>query len=314
MKGFRYIIISSVILLAAAHCNAQLLHKSDDFSKVLSPEIPNFVFFADKKVDLDSEDMYERYDRELTSMAYTHGNTLHTLKRANKYFPVLAPILKQNGVPTDLLYLACIESNLNPTAISPAKAAGLWQFMASTAREYGLEVNDYVDERYDIEKSTAAACRYLKKAYAKYGNWESVAASYNGGMQRISRELESQIQSSAYNLYLVEETNRYMFRLLAMKEIMENPSKYGFELDTNQFYFPAVYETIKINGPVGDWAEWAQSHGISYRTLREHNPWIRAKSLPNKTGKTYNVKIPTKESMSRSKQKREIYNQNWISK
>lgn len=303
-------IITFSIAVSIPNASGQLLHPAKEFSEVFSPDIPNFVFFADKKIDLDRDDMYERYDRELTSMAYTHGNTLLTLKRANKYFPVIIPILRENNVPEDLIYLACIESNLNTRALSPAKAAGIWQFMPATAREYGLEVNDYVDERYDIEKSTKAACKYLKRAYSKFGNWESVAASYNGGLQRISKELESQQQKSAFDLYLTDETNRYMFRLLAMKEIIEHPERYGFHLDDEQLYYPATYEKVKINTPVEDWPRWAKDHGISYFTLREHNPWIKAKSLPNKTGKTYEVKIPSKESTLRSKQKRPVYLKN----
>lgn len=279
---------------------------------VVNPVVPKKVKFADKDVNLDRVDMFERLDRELTAMAFTHGNTLLTIKRANRYFPEIAPILKANGVPADLIYLACIESSMNPRALSPAKAAGFWQFMPATAKEYGLEVNDYVDERYHTEKATEAACRYLKTAYNKYGNWESAAASYNGGMGRISSELASQQQSSAYDLYLVEETSRYMFRLLAMKMIMETPSRYGFSLTADQLYQPLDYELIEVSGPVDDWATWALEHGTTYMTLRDHNPWIRAKSLPNKSGKTYTVKVPTEKSMYRSTQKHRTYNPQWI--
>ncbi|MDE6117249.1 MAG: lytic transglycosylase domain-containing protein [Duncaniella sp.] len=281
-------------------------------SPVVNPEIPGSMTFAGKTVNLDDTDMWERLDRELTAMAYTHGNTLLGIKRANKYFPVIAPILKRNGVPDDIIYLAVIESTLNPRALSPAKAGGMWQFMPSTAKEYGLEVNDYVDERYDIEKATEAACRYLKNAYAKYGNWESVAASYNGGLARITNELAAQQVSSAYDLYLADETMRYMFRLLAMKMIMENPQKYGFRLTADQLYQPLEYKVVEVSAPVDDWAAWAKGQGIDYQTLRDNNPWIRAKSLPNKTGKTYRVNIPTKESMSRSKQKKTVYNPAWV--
>lgn len=205
-----------------------------------------------------------------------------------------------------------IESTLNPRALSPAKAGGLWQFMPSTAKEYGLEVNDYVDERYDPVKATEAACDYLKKSYAKYGNWESVAASYNGGVARITNELAAQQVDTAYDLYLADETMRYMFRLLAMKLIMENPQDYGFRISSDQLYQPLEYKTVEVSGPVEDWPTWAKAQGIDYMTLRENNPWIRAKSLPNKTGKTYTVKIPTKDSMSRARQKKSVYNQAWV--
>ncbi len=200
-----------------------------DLSTVNSPEIPASVKFAGKEISLDPIDMWERLDRELTAMSYTHGNTLLAIKRANRYFPVIAPILKEQGVPSDIIYLAAIESTLNPHAVSVAKAAGMWQFMPSTAKEYGLEVNDEADQRYDVEKSTRAACKYLKDAYKKYGNWESVAASYNGGMGRVSKELAAQNATSAYDLWLADETMRYIFRLLAMKMIMENPQKYGLD-------------------------------------------------------------------------------------
>lgn len=282
------------------------------FSVVENPDVPLSMEFAGQKINLDRIDMFERLDRELTSMTYTHGNTLLMLKRANRYFPELAPILKKNGVPLDMLYLACIESTLNPRAYSGAKAAGLWQFMPETGKQYGLEVNEWVDERYNTEKATEAACRYLKTAYQKYGNWESVAASYNGGMGRISSELSKQLSSSAFDLYLVDETSRYMFRILAAKLIMEHPAAYGFRLDRHQLYQPIEYSIEEVNGPVEDWPTWAKSKGINYYQLREMNPWIRAKSLPNKSGKTYQVKVPKSDSLYRSKQKKTVYNKNWV--
>ena len=286
--------------------------ESAEFSDVVNPSIPSSVKFAGSEIDLDPIHMWERLDRELTAITYTHGNTLLAIKRANRYFPVLAPILKKNGLPADMIYLAVIESTLNPRALSPAKAAGLWQLMPATGKEYGLEVNDDVDERYDPVKATEAASRYLKNAYAKYGNWESVAASYNGGMARISKELGAQQAESAFNLYLADETMRYIFRMLAMKLIMENPSAYGFNLTADQLYQPIVYKTVEVSGPVDDWAAWAKEQGIDYLTLREHNPWIRSKSLPNKTGKTYNVNIPSRDSLSRSRQKVRVYNPVWV--
>ena len=284
----------------------------EQFSIVENPQTPSSMVFAGDKVDFDRIDMYERLDRELTSLTYTHGNTLLMIKRANRFFPILAPILKKNGVPLDMLYLACVESTLNTRAYSPAKAAGLWQFMASTAKQYGLEVNDYVDERYNTEKATEAACRYLKKAYSQYGNWESVAASYNGGMNRISTELDKQLVNSAYDLYLVEETTRYPFRIMATKLIMEDPVKYGFRLSADQLYQPIECTEVTVSEPVEDWPSWAQDHDITFAQLREVNPWIRAKSLPNKTGKSYTVKIPKQSSLYRSKSKPKVYNQNWI--
>ncbi|MCM1292623.1 MAG: lytic transglycosylase domain-containing protein [Bacteroides sp.] len=289
-------------------------HAEHRMSGVVNPTVPAKVKFAGADVSLDRVDMFERLDRELTAISYTHGNTLLTIKRANRYFPSIVPILKENGVPEDLVYLACIESSMNPTALSPAKAAGLWQFMPATAREYGLEVNEYVDERMDVEKATRAACRYLKTAYNKFGNWKSAAASYNGGMGRISSELSSQMAESAYDLYLTEETSRYMFRLLAMKMIMEHPRRYGFELTDDQLYQPYRGEYVEVSESIDSWPQWAAEHGTNYMTLRNANPWIRAKSLPNKSGKTYRVLIPSDNMLSRSKNKNHTYNSNWTRK
>lgn len=305
------ILIAAMGAAPAAH--AQQPTSSRVFSRVTNPDVPASMTLCGKAVDLDRADMYERLDRELTSMAYTHGATLLTIKRANKLFPVLAPILKANGVPLDILYLACVESSLNPRAISGAKAGGLWQFMPATAKQYGLEVSDEVDERFNIEKSTAAACRYLKKALAKYGgDWSAVLASYNGGMGRISTELEKQQADTAFDLFLTDETSRYMFRVMAMKQIMENPKAYGFDLTKDQLYFPLEFKEVKVSGPVEDWAQWAKDNGISYRQLREDNPWIRARKLTNKAGKTYTVKVAKASSTSRKKQNKPVYNSNWV--
>ncbi len=309
MKHLTSIAIATIALTVTTSAYSQ---SSPIFSTVENPVIPATVTFAGQPVDLDRTDMYERFDRELTSMAYTHGNTLLVIKRANRYFPELIPILKKNGLPEDLIYLACIESYLNPRAYSGAKAAGIWQFIPSAGKQYGLEINEYVDERYDPVKSTEAACRYLKTAYNKYGNWESAAASYNGGMGRITKELAAQGEESAYDLYLVDETARYIYRLIAMKMIMENPRAYGYKLKSAQLYQPVRTKTVEVNGPVEDWAAWAKKNGISYMQLREYNPWIRAKSLPNKTGKTYQVKIPLKQDLNRSTQQKTIYNKAWV--
>lgn len=281
------------------------------FLTVLNPEIPHSVHFAGEKINLDDVDLYERLDRELTSMIYTHGNTLLTLKRANRYFPELVELLEKNGVHKDFIYMACIESYLNPIARSNAGAAGIWQFMPKTAKQYGLEVSDEVDERYDIVKETAAACRYIKNAYARYGNWESVAASYNGGTARITTELEDQMVDSAFDLWLTDETRRYPIRMIAMKMILENPKRYGFAVSENQLYQPHEYKTETVSGPVESWPMWAREHGIDYATLREYNPWIRAKKLTNKTGKSYEVRIPLPDSLKRSKSKLKTYNPHW---
>lgn len=306
------IFLSAVALSTVLILSAQRIQPR--FSEVYSPDVPATAQLCGKTIDLDRSDLYEKFDRELTSLAYTHGTTMLMIKRANRFFPEMAPILEANGVPSDLLYLACAESSLNPRAYSPAKAAGLWQFIASAAKEYGLEVNDEIDERYNIEKATAAACRYLKKAYNRYGDWPSAMAAYNGGMARVAKELDAQGADTSLDLYLAEETTRYPFRIMAIKTIMENPSAYGYYLRDDQLYQPRKYRTVEVNGPVESWPDWAASQGISYSTLREENPWIRAKKLTNKTGKTYKVRIPTEQSMSRKSAGTRTYNKAWVSR
>lgn len=287
--------------------------RSARFSQVVNPVIPSSIKLCGQKIDLDRASNYERFDRELTSLAYTHGNTLLVIKRANRYFPVLAPILRANGVPEDLLYLAVTESMLNPRAVSNAKAGGLWQFMPSTAKEYGLEVSDEVDERFNIDKATRAACRYLKKALARYGgSWTSVMASYNAGMNRITSQLDAQMADDALDLYLNEETSRYPFRVMAYKTIMENPAAYGFVLGADQLYQPREVSEVTVSGPVESWAQWAADHGISYADLRDENPWIRAPKLTNKAGKSYVVRVPKASSLSRSKAGKKVYDPRWV--
>lgn len=280
------------------------------FSQVINPDIPKKLQLCGEEISLDRADRWERFDRELTAMTYGHGTTLLMLKRANKYFPRIEPILKRNGIPTDLLYLACVESTLDQRALSPAKAAGMWQFMPDTAKQYGLEVNDEVDERYNIEKATDAACQFFKTALGKYGNWETVMASYNAGMGRLSRETEAQGETSSFDLFLPTETTRYVYRILAAKSIMENPRAFGFELKPEQLYQPAEFKEVEVSGSVPNWIDWAHQHGIKYADLLEANPWIRARKLTNPSGNTYSVKIPT--NLVRSKQDIKVFNHNWV--
>ncbi len=309
-------ILKSIIVFSAAALGATASAQTSSvvFSSVYSPHVPEKIELCGKTIDLDRSDRYEAFDRELSSLTYTHGNTMLIIKRANRFFPELAPILRENGVPLDLLYLACVESSLNPRAYSPAKAAGLWQFIASAAKEYGLEVNDEIDERYNLEKATAAACKYLKKAYNRYGDWPTAMASYNGGQTRISNALSKQGEDSSLDLFLAEETTRYPYRVAAMKAIMENPQAYGFKLTDAQLYQPRHYKTVEVSGPVESWPEWAKKQGISYSTLREENPWIRSLSLTNKAGKTYKVKVPLPDSLSRKKAGTKTYNPSWTVK
>lgn len=300
--------------MACSCVAAEISELNETYPQMTSPGIPMKAMLAGEPVDLDRIDMAERLDRELTSIVYGHSSTSLVLKRANRYFPIIAPILEKNGVPTDFIYLAAIESSLNVRAYSRANAAGLWQFLAATGKQYGLEVNDEIDERYHPEKSTVAACKYLKAGYKKYGHWATVAASYNAGMGRISGALEKQLVDNSYDLYLNEETSRYVFRFLAMKMVLENPRAYGYNLTASQLYQPIECKEEAVSGSVASWSEWAKERGISYAQLREMNPWIRSTSLTNKANKTYMVKIPIASSLYRSKRKCTVWNKRWIGK
>ena len=231
--------ISIPVLVGSTCLSEQHSVQSEVPYCVTPPTVPEQAVFDGDTIDLRRYDRRERMDRELMSFTYMHSSTMQMIKRANRYFPVIGPLLKANCIPDDFKYLMVIESNLNPIARSPAGAAGLWQFMPVTAREFGLEVNDNVDERYHIEKATAAACRYFKQAYAKYGDWMAVSASYNAGQGRISSQLDKQLADHAMDLWLAEETSRYMFRLLAVKEVFGNPQRFGSLLKREQL-FPAM--------------------------------------------------------------------------
>ena len=281
------------------------------FSPTASPDIPMSVTFAGEKVSFDRLDMAERLDRELTGIIYGQTTTELCFKRANRYFPALAKILKDQGVPLDFLYLAVTESSMDYNAYSSAKAAGMWQLLAGTARDYGLEVSDEVDERFDPEKSTVAACKYLKAAYKKYGHWPTVAASYNAGMQRLSNELSKQQVTNSFDLYLVQETSRYVFRIIAYKLVMEAPKRYGYRLSRKHLYQPVDYTTVDVSGSVASWVTWAKEKGITYAQLREANPWIRAK-LTNASGKTYKVRVPKQSELYRSNRTFTAYNKDWV--
>lgn len=257
------------------------------------PKVPTIVRFADQVVHIDTQDRYERMDRELIAFSYMHSTSLLMLKRSGRYFPMIEPILKANGIPEDLKYLMVIESNLDPKALSSAGAAGLWQFTKTTAKEYGLEIREGVDERYNIEKETIAACKYLKKAYAKYGDWMTVAASYNAGQGGISKRLEEQKQDSALDLWLVEETARYMYRLLACKMLFEDPAAFGFDVPESEKYpYIEPIRTVEVSSPIESLVDFADKYGVTYAQLKAANLWLRGTKLDNKDGKTYKITIP----------------------
>lgn len=262
-----------------------------------APSVPKMIVFAGDTIRFDRQDIYERMDRELISFTYMHTNSTLMLKRSERIFAKVVPILRANGVPEDLKYLMAIESNFDPKALSSAGAAGLWQFTKSTAKEYGLEVSSEVDERYHIEKETVAACKYLLKAYDKYGDWMTVAASYNGGQNGISKRIENQRQRKAMDLWLVEETSRYMFRILAAKMFFENPTSFGFYVREKDKYpvEPKPKETVSVSGPIENLVDFAEEHGIRYATLKGANLWLRDSKLTNKAGKTYEIVIPRED-------------------
>lgn len=258
-----------------------------------APKTPSKIEFAGETIDLAKTDLRERMDREMLAFTYSHQNTILMMKRTKRIFPQVEPILKECGIPDDLKYLMAIESNLLPTAVSTAGAAGLWQFMAATGRQFGLEINENIDERYHIAKATRAACKYLSDAYKKYGDWMTVAASYNAGQGRISSELSRQKVDSAMDLWLVEETSRYMFRILAAKLFLENPAAYGFQLDEDDYYqYEEPAKVIKVTSTIPDLAAFAKQNGTTYRLIRLANPWLRQTSLQDKSGKVYEVVIP----------------------
>lgn len=276
------------------------------------PKVPDSVLFCGKHIDLTRFDRHERMDRELLAFAYMHSTSIQTIKRANRYFPVVEPILKEYGIPDDFKYLMAIESNCNPLARSHAGASGLWQFMQSTGREYGLEVNKNIDERYHVEKSTVAACKYIKAAYAKYNDWIAVAAAYNAGQARIANQLDKQQVDDMLDLHLVEETARYVYRIIAAKIMFSDPSAFGFRLRTSDLYMPIPYKEVKVTTGIADLAAWAKKQGITYALLKNLNPWLRDNFLQNVSGRTYMLKVPTQEGMHYQPDKVIPHDKRWV--
>lgn len=254
-------------------------------------KIPQNLEFAGERVPIEKEDIRERVDRELLVNTYWQSNGLLLFKRAHKYFPIIEPILKKNGIPNDFKYLAVIESGLQ-NVTSPAGAKGFWQIMRNTARENGLEVNNNVDERYHLEKATQVACKYLKDAKEHFGSWTMAAAAYNAGKSGIARKVEQQKVTDYYDLLLAEETKRYIPRMVAVKEILSNPKKYGFIFDEEDLYKLEPIKLIEVDSAITDIAQFSKELGINYKILKLHNPWLRENHLNNKSGKLYQIKVP----------------------
>ena len=255
---------------------------------------PKSATFANEDIPLNHFDVAESLERELTQITYSHQHTLLTIRLAGRYLDLLDSLLQEQNVPTDFKYLCVAESNLQHL-ISPAKAVGFWQFLQATGRQYGLEINEEVDERYHIEKSTVAACAYLKDSYKKYGSWTLAAASYNTGIGNINKAIETQKTSNYYDMVLHPETTRYIFRIAAYKFILTNPEAYGFYVTEADKFDPFRYSEITINKSIPSIVDFAKEHGTNYKIIKMLNPWLRKETLTNKSGKTYKIKIPTKD-------------------
>ncbi|MFV0346838.1 MAG: lytic transglycosylase domain-containing protein [Bacteroidales bacterium] len=257
-----------------------------------SSYIPKEVNFAGEKVPVEYYDVYESLDRELMSHAYFHSQTLRYIKLSKRFFSIVEPILKKNNIPADFKYLMVAESGMDETARSPAKAAGLWQFLSSTAQSHGLTVTSEVDERYHVEKSTQAACEHLQWLYNKFGSWTLVCAAYNCGIGGLSNQMKRQSTRSYYNMLLNSETARYVYRIVGFKLIMENPELYNFHISEAEFYPQWKTKYITIDSTVSDFGVFANDLGYNYKILKEFNPWLRDNKLTNPKKTTYKIKLP----------------------
>ncbi len=253
--------------------------------------LPDHLEFAGESVPLVNFDTRESMDKEMLVNGYWHSRTLMVLKRSKKYFEVIEPILKKYGVPDDFKYLAMAESGFE-NVVSPAKAVGVWQILESTAKEYGLEVNSVVDERYDLAKSTEVACKYLLESYKEFGNWTLAAATYNGGRGGLENQMTKQKTSNYYDLLLNEETARYVFRLIAHKIITENPSAYGFQLNESDYYPVIATHQVDVDKEISNITDFAAEHSTNYKIIKQFNPWLRQNYLPDQPNKVYHIEIP----------------------
>ncbi len=258
---------------------------------VYSLAMPENLNFAGENVPLTDPDIQERFDNELLSNVYFQSNAIKLIKKAHKFFPIIEPILKEEGIPDDFKYLAVAESALS-NATSPAGAKGFWQLMPATARELGMEVNSNVDERYDLIKSTRAACKYLKDSKKGFGSWTLAAAAYNAGNTGVNRSQNNQDQEDYYDLLLNNETARYVFRILALKEILEKPTQYGFNVSADHMYRDVPTTEVEVSEEIVDLVAFAKAKNISYKVLKIHNPWLRETKLNNQSGKKYYISIP----------------------
>ncbi len=303
----KFFLIGVATLVAGVYgCKAQdddcvdreIVMASEDF--VTGVKVPEKVEFAGKVYDFsdtsdyEAVDKRERLEKEMLSFKYSHQTSVLIYKKAPRYEETVKEVLREQGVPEDMFYMMVIESNLNVIARSGVGAAGFWQFMEATAREFGLEVSATVDERYDLKKSTKAACKYMKSSYQKFGDWMAVAASYNAGMGRISQSFERQGGTEVLDLWLNNETTRYMYRLMAVKLFLEQPDLFGYLIDDEGRYKPVETIEMEVRSSIADLPKWAREHGCSYKVLKMLNPWLRESRLDNKSGKLYLITLPRK--------------------
>ena len=303
-KPLHYINIIAVVIVSILFYNAVSPDKVDVINdndqtnthenyKIKALDLPKNINLAGERVPLEIPDVKERMDRELLVNTYWQSNGLLLMKRANKYFPIIEPLLKKYGLPDDFKFLALAESGFTDET-STAGAAGMWHFMKKTGREFGLEINNNVDERYHIEKSTKVAAEYLIKSKERFGSWTLAAAAYNAGNYGVAKRLETQQVSNYYDALLPDETERYVFRILALKEIINNPKKYGFLLEEKDLYtLPKTY-TVKVDTAISNITSFAKGYGLTYKEFKIYNPWLRENKLNNKSRKLYEIKIPIK--------------------
>ncbi|MDA9234533.1 lytic transglycosylase domain-containing protein [Polaribacter sp.] len=287
------IAITSLFIKGIEKAKSEPPKSTSDKYEIQALELPENLNLAGERVPIERQHIRERMDRELLVNTYWQSNGLLLLKRANKYFPILEPLLKEYGLPDDFKYLAVAESALIDET-SSVGAAGMWHFMKNTGKEYGLEINQNVDERYHIEKSTKVAAQYLIKAKERFGSWTLAAAAYNAGNYGVSRRLEAQGVTSYYDAFLPNETERYLLRIIALKEVLSNPRKYGFKFEEKDLYTMEKTRTIKVDSAITNIALFAKNFGLNYKELKLHNPWLRQNKLNNRSQKVYEIKIPIK--------------------
>ena len=285
------IILAALVLCVTVQAQGVYQRRPAVGGHPVAPPVPEYIVFAGDTIRFDTDEKYERMDRELMSFTYMHSTSLLMLKRSGRYFPQIEPVLRRKGVPDDLKYLCVIESNLDPKAVSVAGAAGLWQFTKVTAKDFGMEVSVEVDERYHTEKETLAACDFLLRAYKRYGDWATAAASYNCGMGGMSARMVEQHRDKSFDLWLPEETTRYVYRILAAKMLFEHPEDFGFTMPEKYPYKKPI-QTVTVSGAIPNLVDFAEQFGVSYAELKRANLWLRDNKLTNKEKKTYKIDIP----------------------